>query len=379
MKNSCCLTLAVYLATTCIAWAEPIDVEPLLQSLRAVGPKGAGHREAMKAWERLARADAGQLPSILAGIDTAGPLAANWIRTAVDTIAESQLRSGGQLPADGLEQFVRDTSHAPRPRRLAYEWLLRVDEAAKGRLLPEMLDDPSIELRRDAIAGLIDEAAGLKDAGKTDEAVAAYARALAASRDLDQVKLLAERLRKLGRKVDLPRHFGFLVRWQLIGPLDNTDEKGFDVVYPPEHQIDLAASCEGKHGEVKWIEQISSDDYGLIDFHKTFKEEKEVVGYATTEFISPRQQEVQIRVTSFNAVKLWVNGTQVDQHKVYHGGSQMDQYACSCVLRPGRNVFLIKVCQNAQTQSWANHWDFKLRVCDPTGGAVLSTDRDKAK
>ncbi|GAG48789.1 unnamed protein product, partial [marine sediment metagenome] len=37
------------------------------------------------------------------------------------------------------------------------------------------------------------------------------------------------------------------------------------------------------------------------------------------------------------------------------------------------------VCQNAQTQSWAKHWDFKLRVCDPTGGSVLSTDRDKAK
>ena len=39
------------------------------------------------------------LPQILTALDGAGPLAANWLRAAVDTIAERQLESSGELPA----------------------------------------------------------------------------------------------------------------------------------------------------------------------------------------------------------------------------------------------------------------------------------------
>jgi hypothetical protein len=65
----------------------------------------------------------------------------------------------------------------------------------------------------------------------------------------------------------------------------------------------------------------------------------------------------------------------IDEHNVYHAGSQMDQYMCRATLKAGRNVILIKVCQNDQPQDWARSWSFQLRVCDSTGGAVLSTDR----
>ena len=136
-------------------------MDGLLAKLRAVGPNGVGHREATAAWSELARADADKLPEILAGLDGAGPLAANWIRTAVDAIAERQLQQGRTLPAAELEKFVLDKQRDPRARRLAYEWLVRVDASAKDRLIPGMLDDPSWEMRRDAVARLIDQA-GLK-------------------------------------------------------------------------------------------------------------------------------------------------------------------------------------------------------------------------
>ena len=62
------------------------------------------------------------------------------------------------LAADrALEKFLVDRRHAPRSRRLAYEWLVRVDPAAADRLLPGMLDDPSLELRRDAVAQLLEQ------------------------------------------------------------------------------------------------------------------------------------------------------------------------------------------------------------------------------
>ena len=62
--------------------------------------------------------------------------------------------------------------------------------------------------------------------------------------------------------------------------------------------------------------------------------------------------------------------------RVYHSGSQLDQYVCRAALREGKNTILVKVCQNEQTQSWARKWHFQLRVCDAQGTAVLSTDRD---
>ena len=41
------------------------------------------------------------------------------------------------------------------------------------------------------------------------------------------------------------------------------------------------------------------------------------------------------------------------------------------------NVILVKACQNSQTDSWARQWDFQLRVCDPDGAAILSSNRDQ--
>ena len=53
----------------------------------------------------------------------------------------------------------------------------------------------------------------------------------------------------------------------------------------------------------------------------------------------------------------------------------MDQYAGAGELKQGKNVILLKICQNEQTEDWAQDWKFQLRVCDPTGRAVLATDR----
>jgi hypothetical protein len=367
---------AVFLAAVCTTQAVAGDVKPLLDTLLAVGPKGAGNREAARAWEQLVRADASQLPTILAALDGANPLAANWVRTAVDAIAEGHLRRGGPLPSAELEQFVLDRRHAPRARRLAYELLVRVDPAAPGRLVPGMLDDPSVELRRDAVARLIGEAARAAESNGPAKAAPLYREALTAARDPDQIRLLAARLKELGEKVDLARHFGYVLRWKLVGPFDNTGEKGYGVACGPEREFDPGAKYPGKHGEVGWIEHVTTDDHGLVDFNKAIGEEKDVVGYAAAEFFSEREQEVEFRLASDDAVKLWLGGRLIDEHDVYHAGMYMDQYTSRAKLEPGRNVILVKVCQNDQTQDWARGWSFQLRVCDSTGGGVLSADRD---
>ena len=360
-------------ATTALFAADAAELAAPLQTLRAVGPKGAGHREATRAWATLVReAGTADLPAMLEAMDGANPLAANWIRTAIEAVAERSSERGEALPAGAMEKYILDVRHSPPGRRLAYEWLLQSDPKLRDRVIPRMLDDPSAEMRRDAVQRLADQVVKLEEAGKTAEASSGYQKALAAARDLDQVLLLAGRVKRLGGKVDLPRHFGFITRWRIIGPFDNAEQKGFDAVYPPERMIDLTATYAGKAGPVKWVEYVSRDELATVDFNEAFGEQKAVTAYATAEFFAENRQEVEFRCTSDNAVKLWVNSQLIDAENVNHSGSALDQYRARATLEPGRNVILLKVCQNALQQEWARGWSFQLRVCDPLGTAILS-------
>lgn len=356
------------------ARAAEVDIEPLVEQIKEVGPKAAGNQQAAKAWAKLSQADAAQLPALLATLDDADPLAANWIRSAIDTIAERELKAGGKLPVEQLEAFVKDTSHQPRPRRMAFEWLAIVDKSAPDRLIPGFLQDPSVEFRRDAVKRLVDQAQLAKDKGKQKEL---YLEAFSGARDDDQIKLLAEKLKGLDFEVNLPRHFGFIRQWKLLGPFDNTDETGFHLAYPPEIEVDLDTEYAGKDPEkpIRWLDHATEDEYGNVDLNKALGKNKGATAYAYTEFVSPSEQDVQFRVTSHNAIRLWVNGDLVDQREVYHSGHSLDQYVSSTTLQPGKNTILLKVCENEQTQSWAQDWDFQLRICDPAGTAILSADR----
>jgi hypothetical protein len=126
------------------------------------------------------------VPVILAAMDGANELALNWLRAAVDSIAERQLAASRKLPVAPLERFLQDTRHHPRARRLAYELIARADPATAQRLIAGMLNDPSTELRRDAVQRVADEATKLRAAGRTNEAVPKFQTALNAARSVDQ-------------------------------------------------------------------------------------------------------------------------------------------------------------------------------------------------
>jgi hypothetical protein len=374
----------IFVPTFLLAWLPCVatlgaeaDLARLLAAIRAVGPEAAGTEEASAAWEKLAVEDAARLPEILAGMDGAGPLAANWIATASQAVVERQRARGRPLPAAALEAFVLDRGHSPQGRQLAYEILLGLDPKAHSRLIAAMLDDPCLEFRRLAVASLIEEGSRAAEAGQQDKARSIYRHALDSARDPEQAKLLSERLQKLGENVDLARHLGYLVHWKLIAPFDNSGRKGFDAVYAPEREFRPDAAYPGKKGEVRWIDFTSTDPLGRIDFFQAFGKQGEVVGYAATEFLAAQRQDVELRTSAVNATKIWVNGLLIGEHPIYHSGSGPDQYVDRVTLEAGRNLILVKCCQNEQTQDWALRWDFQLRVCDPRGNPVLSADREQ--
>ena len=360
--------IGVLLLCSAAAAAEP---DALLETILSVQHGGMGNVEAHRAVRELNGADAASLPTILKSLDGANPVAANWIRSVVETIADRHLQQAKPLPVQPLEEFVRDTSHNPRARRLAFELVARVDGTAADRLVPGMLNDPSPEFRRDAVARLLTQSQELMKQKKTEEAAKVYLRALSGVVDDDQIKAIVKPLRAMGHKVDLQKHFGFLTHWHMIGPFENRGDIGFDTAYPPEQGIDLSATYPGQLGDVRWMSQSTEDDYGVVDVEKLYKNYKGSVMFATTEFSSPVEQTVEFRLGITNAWKLWLNGKQIFSRHEYHRGMHLDQYRLPVTLRPGGNRILLKVCQNEQTEKWAQKYQFQFRVCDATGCAVL--------
>jgi len=346
-----------------------------IKTIRAVGKEGQGNAAAAKAWQLLSMSDADALPEILAAMDGANPFAANWLRAAVDTIVARE----SNLVLDDLEKFLANKKHAPHARRLAFEIIQRTDPKLAEKLIPGMLNDPSVELRRDAVQRVIDEAAALKEADNKPEATKTYQNALNAARDIDQIKTSTAALRQLGETVDLPRHFGFLMHWNVIGPFDNTKRKGFGAVYPPENKINFSASYDGKSGKVKWSEFVTADEYGMVNINKAYPGPgdglKEVTAFAYTEYHATEARDVELRLGCKNAWKIWHNSKLVFERDEYHRGARIDQYQLKIRLTKGRNTFLVKLCQNEQKESWTKEWQFQLRVCDATGTAVLAHNR----
>ena len=120
------------------------DAPKLLSQIKAVAKEGAGNQEAGAAWKELVSLGGQAILPTLTALDDATPPAANWLRSAVNALAEKEKAAGKKLPANDLEAFVNDRKHNPAARRIAYELLVEADPKAPERLLPAMLDDPSV-------------------------------------------------------------------------------------------------------------------------------------------------------------------------------------------------------------------------------------------
>ena len=373
MKLSFLYLVVAALGFTPFGQAASNELDKSVAALRAVGGEGHGNTAAGRALQRLAKGGAGTLPALLAGMDGANPFAANYLRGAVEVIAGNTLAKGGELPLVELGEFLLNRSHDTKPRALAFELIRRVDAEAAEQLIPGLLGDPSVDLRREAVARLLGKAEGfLANAGNKPAAVLLYRQALDAARDLDQIKSISGALRELGRNVNLTRHFGFLVDWQMAGPFHNKDRAGFESVFGPEKNADLSASYDGIDGKVKWQRYSTGDEYGMVDFNKPYGDLKEVTGYAQTEFFSIIDRPAELRLGCKNAWKIWLNGELIFGRDEYHRGMRIDQYKLPVQLKKGGNTILLKACQNEQVEDWTVQWQFQLRVCDATGTGIHS-------
>jgi hypothetical protein len=325
----------------------------LAAALAAAQP--ADHQPALAAQaDRLALIRSEWVLPCLAAFGQATPGGANWVRSGLDRAVE---RLGAELSDDTLAEFVLDRSRPARARSLAFAWLRERDADRAAQLSDGFLDDPALDLRREAVERL------LAAAPRDDEAAVAKAhrRALSAARDIDQIERIAGWLKEHGEAVDLPAVFGFVRRWRLSQTFDNVGGRGFARAYPPE------AGDPGVIDTRTWKEVRSQDSHGIVDLNAEIEQKKGVLAYAVAEVDMPHAGAAEVRIGSPCALAVWVNGKPVMAHEIYHASEAIDQYVAAAEFRAGTNVVMVKCCQNEQTEAWAADWKFQLRICDPLG------------
>jgi hypothetical protein len=349
--------------------ARADDYDLAIASLQQTEESNASNQRAVEAARQLQGARPAVLLRVLEGMKRATPVGRNYLSGVAGTLFQ---RDSIYLRSQ-LESFLLDTTQDGEARYLVFEWLTEGQEALRDQMLDGFRDDPSLELRYAAIGRAIDRL------DKNPE-LAVLRKLLDQSRHPSQIETLAKKLKESGETVDQAKVFGFLMTWDVIGPFDNHEQKHFHTVYPVERDLldkpfDPSQKYSGKSGEVGWQSITTEEATGIVDLAESFNKEKGAIVYARTVFRCEQPQEVEVRLGCINANKLWVNGQEVFTHEVYHAGMSIDQYIGSVKMKAGDNEIVLKICQNEQTESWAQRWQFQLRISDATGKAVLAQNR----
>ncbi|MDE0298331.1 MAG: cytochrome c [Candidatus Poribacteria bacterium] len=126
--------------------------------------------------------------------------------------------------------------------------------------------------------------------------------------------------------------------WWVIQPFDNYNETGFDVVYPPEVEIDLEKEYVGKgRRTIGWYK---STGVGNTVFSNV--PEDDVVGYALTYLESDRERTEILSLASDDGIKVWVNDKLIWSHHVHRPIRSADD-VIALPLSKGRNKILLKI------------------------------------
>jgi len=127
---------------------------------------------------------------------------------------------------------------------------------------------------------------------------------------------------------------GLMTDWLIIGPFDNEGKSGFDVAYPPEEKIDLAAEYPGKEHTVQWRRLPAVTVNGYIPLDTIFHPNTDAVAYALVWLHSPDSREVALRFGSDDAVKIWLNDQLIYENSDHHSAA-FDQAAAGARLNKG--------------------------------------------
>jgi hypothetical protein len=108
----------------------------------------------------------------------------------------------------------------------------------------------------------------------------------------------------------------------------------------------------------------------VVNLNTALGKTKGATAYAFAVVESAEERPVEVRAGCITALKIYLNGKEIFFRDEYHHGMSVDQHIGKGTLKAGRNEILLKICQNEQTEPWAQDWQFQVRLCDNLGGAI---------
>jgi len=172
-------------------------------------------------------------------------------------------------------------------------------------------------------------------------------------------------IRGLGKAPAPDDPWHFIQKWAVTGPFplewegegSTSTPPGFDRAYPPETNTDPAAVFDTVDGKAPW-RPVATDMSCCLDFLEHFGTSENVLCYARSTIVAPRDMEARMSLGSNDGAKVWVNGEQVFS---WSGGRpakpHQDEFAVT--LKEGRNAVLVKV------ENLGASWQLYLSLHDP--------------
>jgi hypothetical protein len=312
-------------------------------------------------------------------METDNVVAANWLRIVFDGIVDRTFdKDPGLLNREVLRARVLDPRRQGRVRRLALGVLAQLDPTTPDILIPPLLNDP--EFRYDAVARALDDAETALAENDRNRALNVFAKAFDAARDENQVRTAANRLKELGREVNIVEHLGLLVDWHLVGPFEGPSYEVFSKVFPPEQAVDLQATYPRGTDTIGWKPYRTPDEFGTVNLVTELGSVDDAAAYAYTVLVSDKPRELELRGGADDNFSLWLNRKQIYSKEEWQNGTRFDRFVVPVRLRAGENELLVKICQGPKYDDpgMSNPWSFQLRLCDSAGKGIVLPNRARA-
>ena len=156
-------------------------------------------------------------------------------------------------------------------------------------------------------------------------------------------------------KPDQPR---FIDRWLLIGPFEAPDMSYLEKPYPPEKEIDLKKTYQGKNQQSLTWQVIKASPSGYVRLDNLLKPSSRGIAYALVYLYSPENFPTKLLVGSDDGLRVWLNDQLLHTNPAYRAAAP-DQDSLAVVLKKGWNKLLLKILQGE------GGWGFYARFVDP--------------
>ena len=161
---------------------------------------------------------------------------------------------------------------------------------------------------------------------------------------------------------------GYVDRWLVLGPFDNTGKSGFEGPQGPEAELSDPAMWErtyaGKDGrQVRWRVAPRAFPYGWVDAGALLRPRQPICAFFASHISQTgleRHRPLSLWVGARGAVRLFWNGTERLVDPAYRG-HDFDRRAVNVWLEPGDNQVVVKSCSDQSAPM------LSLRLADPDG------------